>query len=60
MYIYVDKVQFEIMSYERETLVIIDRVARETMICGQLCVGDIVVDESEKTSSAVVARAFSA
>ena len=36
-----------------------DRVAREKMVCGQLCVGDRVVDEAEKVSSPALSRAFS-
>ena len=50
---------FDIISYDFETLVLDDRLAREKIVCGSLCVGDRLVDEVEKTSPAV-ARAVSA
>ena len=55
--VYVDEVQVDIISFYCETLVLDNRVVREKMVFGQLCVGDGVVDKAEITSSPADARA---
>ena len=54
--VYIDDVQFHIISYDCENPAARYSIAREKIVFGQLCVGDRVVDEAEKAPSIAVVR----